>query len=201
MYPTELMKRDEFRQKVLIDRDLLTAGELARKSISVVSNLFGLAEMQGTPTVLFYASFRSEVQTMAAIESSLAAGMKVALPLSLPEEKLLRTYLISDPSRDLRPGFCSIPEPDPGKAELLDPGEIEVVVIPGSAFDRYGGRLGYGGGFYDRFLVRQAETAFRVALAFELQLADEMLPLEPHDQKVDCLVTEENVFRFGRKGA
>jgi 5-formyltetrahydrofolate cyclo-ligase len=192
------MKREKLRQKILTDRDRLTIRELELKSNAVISNLFGLEEMQGTPTIMFYASFRSEVQTMAAIESSLAVGMRVALPLSLPDERLLRPYLISDISRDLRPGFCSIPEPVPGKAEPVDPGEIEVVVIPGSVFDHNGGRLGYGGGFYDRFLVQQAGSAFRVALAFELQVVDQALPLEPHDQEVNCLVTEEKVFRFVR---
>jgi len=194
------MKREELRQKILTERNRLTGRELAKKSKAVISNLFGLVEMQGTPTVMFYASFRSEVQTMAAIESSLAVGMRVALPLSLPAERQLRPYLIGDATRDMRPGYCSIPEPVPGKAEPLDPGELDVVVIPGSVFDHHGGRLGYGGGFYDRFLVQQAGSPFRVALAFELQVVDELLPLEPHDQKIDCLVTEGNVFRFKRNG-
>ena len=109
------MKREELRQKILTDRDRLTSRELELKSNAVISNLFGLEEMQGTPTIMFYASFRSEVQTRAAIESSLAVGMRVALPLSLPDERLLRPYLISDLSMDLRPGYCSIPEPVPGK--------------------------------------------------------------------------------------
>ncbi len=195
------MKREELRQKILTDRDRLTGRELELKSNAVISNLLGLEEMQGTPTIMFYASFRSEVQTMAAIESSLAVGMRVALPLSLPDDKRLKPYLVSDLSRDLRPGFCSIPEPVPGKAEPLDPGEIAVVVIPGSVFDHKGGRLGYGGGFYDRFLVQQARSAFRVALAFELQVVDQDLPLEAHDQGVDCLVTEEKVLRFARSSA
>ena len=192
------MERDSLRQKIIAARDRLAVEELARKSEAVIRNLFGLAEMQGTPTVMFYASFRSEVQTMVAIESSLAAGIRVALPLSVPDERLLRPYLINDLAGDLRPGFCSIPEPDPGSAKYLDPGQLGVVVVPGSVFDHAGGRLGYGGGFYDRFLAKQAESAFRVALAFELQVVGERLPLEPHDQRVDCLVTEENIFRFSR---
>jgi 5-formyltetrahydrofolate cyclo-ligase len=195
------MKREELRQKTLKDRDRLTDQELELKSNAIISNLFGLEEMQGTPTIMFYASFRSEVQTMAAIGSSLAVGMRVALPLSLPDERVLKPYLVRDLSRDLRPGFCSIPEPVPGKAEAVDPGEIEVVVIPGSVFDYNGGRLGYGGGFYDRFLVQQAGSAFRVALAFDLQVVDQELPLELHDQGVDCLVTERKVLRFARNGA
>jgi len=192
------MKREELRQKVLIGRDRLTVLELEQKSKAVIANLFKLEELHGAPTVLFYASFRSEVQTGAGIKRSLATGMKVALPLSLPENRLLQPYLINDPSKDLRLGYCSIPEPIPEKTEVVDPGELDVVVIPGSVFDQNGGRLGYGGGFYDRFLADQAGSAFRVALAFGLQVVEEELPLEPHDQGIDCLVTEEKVFRFAR---
>ena len=148
---------------------------------------------------MFYAHFRSEVQTITAMEKCLASGKRVALPLTVSAENRLYPYLVEDPDRDLKSGYCSIPEPDPAKARLLAPGEIEVVVVPGSVFDASGGRFGYGGGFYDRFLANQAPQAFRIGLAFELQVVAETLPLAPHDQRVDCLVTEKNIFRTGRR--
>ena len=129
-----------------------------------------------------------------------AVSKRIALPLTLAKEKMLRPYLIKDPNRDLKPGYCSIPEPDPDSAVLLNPQEIDVVIVPGSVFDHNGGRLGYGGGFYDRFLANQAPAPFRVALAFELQVIDDSLPLASHDQPLDCLVTEKRTFRFDRTG-
>ncbi|MCK4839220.1 MAG: 5-formyltetrahydrofolate cyclo-ligase, partial [Desulfobulbaceae bacterium] len=149
-------------------------------------------------TVMFYASFKSEVQTMGAIARCIKQDKRVALPLTSVKEKMLRPYLIKDPTRDLKAGYCSIPEPDPDSAVLLNPREIDLVIIPGSVFDHNSGRLGYGGGFYDRFLANQAPASFRVALAFELQVIDDRLPLESHDQPLDCLVTEKNIFRFER---
>jgi 5-formyltetrahydrofolate cyclo-ligase len=194
------MERSHLRRLIIAARDQLSPPSLAMKSGLVMENLFRLAEFQAAATVMFYASFKSEVQTMAAIASCLKNGKRVALPLTLAKEKALRPYLINDPLRDLRPGYCNIPEPDPETAIVLNPQEIEVVIVPGSVFDRHGGRLGYGGGFYDRFLSNRAPQAFRLALAFELQVVDQRLPLAPHDQPLDCLVTENKTRRFARAG-
>jgi len=192
------MEREKIRREIISVRDRLAPGQLNGWSKNVTANFFRLAEFAAASTVLFYASFKSEVRTMPAIEQSLKMGKRVGLPLTLVSERKLQPYLITDPDCDLKSGYCSIPEPDPEKASALDPAEIDLVVVPGSAFDRHGGRLGYGGGFYDRFLAEQAPNAFRVALAFELQVIEGRLPLEPHDQPLDCLVTEKNTYRFAR---
>lgn len=188
----------ELSRDIMQRRDNLTPEELAAMSSAAISNLQRVAEFAACRTVMFYAHFRTEVQTLQAIEKCLAAGKRVALPLTVATEKRLYPYLVNDPARDLRSGYCSIPEPDPARARLLDPGEIEMVIVPGSVFDVSGGRFGYGGGFYDRFLVNQAPQAFRVGLAFELQVVPGALPLAPHDQRMDCLVTEKNIFRTAR---
>lgn len=193
------MERDEIRRRMRANRNQISPDILADNSALIADNLFRLAEFMAAKTVMFYASFKSEVQTMNAIARALRQGTRVALPLSLPEEKQLRPYLISNPARDLRPGYCGIPEPDPAWARLLEPTEIDLVIIPGCVFDLDGGRLGYGGGFYDRFLADQAPAAFRVALAFEMQVAaGTSLPMAPHDQPMDCLVTEQQTYRFSR---
>jgi len=143
------MERDKIRRQVIALRDQLTPQDLAIKSERAVENLFQLAEFMAASTVMFYASFKSEVQTMGAIARCLKQGKRVALPLTLAKEKMLRPYLIKDPKRDLKPGYCAIPEPDPDLAVRLNPQDIDVVIIPGSVFDRNSGRLVYGGGFFD----------------------------------------------------
>lgn len=190
------MERNIIRRKIIADRNQLTSQDLEIKSKLIIENLFNLAEFKTATTVLFYASFKSEVQTMAAIEKGITMGLRIALPRTLASEKQLIPYLINDPKQDLKPGYCSIPEPDPVSTIPLAPQEIDLVIIPGSVFDQNGGRLGYGGGFYDRFLTNQAPAASRIALAFDLQVVDDNLPLESHDQPIDWLVTEKNIFRF-----
>jgi len=113
----------------------------------------------------------------------------------LTTESQLIAYQITDPDKDLLPGYCQIPEPDSGRLPQINPPDIEVIILPGSVFDLSGGRLGYGGGYYDRFISQQAPTAIRVGLAFELQVTTN-LPLLAHDQKIHILVTENRILHF-----
>jgi 5-formyltetrahydrofolate cyclo-ligase len=87
-------------------------------------------------------------------------------------------------------------EPDPGRCPMVSPSEIDLLLIPGLAFTRSGGRLGRGGGFYDRFLIGTHPCAIKMGVCFHVQLA-EALPLEAHDHEVDWVVTEREVVRAG----
>jgi len=190
------LDRDRLRRETLAARDKLPGRELEEKSSRINARLRQVARFSSCRTVMFYAGFRSEVRTAEAIADCLAAGIRVALPLSVPVGRELLPYLVEDPKIDLRPGYCGIPEPDPARTRSISPDLIEAVVVPGSVFDLRGGRLGYGGGFYDRFLALHAPRALRVGLAFELQVSSGDLPLAPHDQLIHCLVTEERTVFF-----
>ena len=100
----------------------------------------------------------------------------------------MEAFVTTDPTTDLVPGRYDIPEPREGLAPV-DPAVIDVVIVPGSAFDRAGGRIGYGGGFYDGFLRRLRPAAPRIGIGFEAQLV-ERVPREAHDLCVDLVVTE-----------
>jgi len=188
----------ELRQRVLAERDRLTASEIAAKSAAIIERLFLVEPFVRSRTVMFYAGFRSEIRTEAALVRCLECGVRLALPLSLPASRGLQPRLVKDLAHDLRPGYCGIAEPDPERTELLAPGQIETVIVPGSVFDLRGGRLGYGGGFYDRFLAVEAPQALRIGLAFALQVVSDELPLAEHDQRLDYLVTEQESFQFSR---
>lgn len=192
-----LETRTALRARILAARDTLSPEERQRKSLAVTERLLTLEEFAGARHVFAYVSFRSEVETLNLIAQCLDKGVTVSVPLTLPAERRLRPYAITDPGRDLVPGYCSIPEPLP-TLPLVDPGDIEVAVTPGSVFDLSGGRLGYGGGYYDRFLHTAAPQALRIGLAFDLQVVA-AVPLESHDQQLDYLITETRTLRFGRK--
>jgi 5-formyltetrahydrofolate cyclo-ligase len=188
----------ELRQQILAARDDLSAGEIEAKSAAISERLLRMEVFRDCRSVMFYAGFRSEVQTMGVMARCLTQGVRLALPLTLPASRGLQPRLVSDLALDLHPGFCGIAEPDPDKTAAMDPAAIEAVMVPGSVFDLRGGRLGYGGGFYDRFLAREAPQALRIGLAFALQVVTEELPLAEHDQRLDYLVTEERLYAFSR---
>jgi 5-formyltetrahydrofolate cyclo-ligase len=124
---------------------------------------------------------------MPLIDWWLAHGIAVALPRIIGPRHM-EAFAVTHPTADLIPGFYGIPEPRKGLAPV-DPAVIDVVIVPGSAFDRAGGRIGYGGGFYDGFLRRLRPDAQRIGIGFEAQLV-ERVPREAHDLCVDLVVTE-----------
>ena len=149
--------------------------------------LFSLPEFAAARTLMFFASFRSEVETLPMIRRALAAGKKGVLPKVAGGH--LDLYGISDPGRDLSPGAWGIPEPR--TAVPAEVGSVDLMVVPGAAFDEAGNRLGYGAGFYDSLLPGFAGAT--VALAFELQIVPSV-PAEPHDVPVRKIVTEERII-------
>ena len=189
--------RTALRAGIMAARDSLSPEERQRKSLAITERLLALPEFAAARHVFAYVSFRSEVETLNLIVHCLDKGVTVSVPLTLPAERRLLPYAITDPVRDLVPGYCSIPEPMQ-TLPLVDPDTIEVVVTPGSVFDAQGGRLGYGGGYYDRFLHTAAPQALRIGLAFDLQVVA-TVPLESHDEQLDYLITETRTIRFGRK--
>ncbi len=190
-------ERQMLRNKILGARDLLSASERHGKSSSAVQNFWSLPEMKRWSTLFIYVNFRSELETLELIRLCLSQGKRVAVPLVDASTVSMIPLLIQDPEKDLVPGYYGIPEPDPQKSLRVAAREIDAAVIPGSVFDIQGGRLGYGGGYYDRFLVNDAPQAKRIGLAFEMQVV-EKVPVEPHDQPLDILITEKGIVNLPR---
>ena len=136
-----------------------------------------------------YASFRDEAGTTEIIEESLKQGKRVAAPRVVGRRGMEFFFIKS--RADLRPGTWNIPEPGPWCAKAPLPDEETLVILPGAAFDRSGARIGYGGGFYDRFL--SLPHVYKVGVCYEYQIL-EKIPSEPHDVRLDALVTDAGVI-------
>ncbi len=135
-------------------------------------------------------SFGSEVPTEPLIAALVEAGVEVALPRIADGRLEPRTWAPGEPVTETHFGAW---EPEGGR--VIEPGEIDVVATPGVAFDRSCGRVGYGGGFYDRFLPRT--PALRVAMAFGVQVVEDRLPGASFDLPVHAIVTETETIRCG----
>lgn len=170
-------------------RGALPAAERARLADLVEEAAFGLPEVQRARVVMLFYSFGTEVATGGMSERVLRAGKRLLLP-----------YLAGDGSMEaaeIRPGEELAPTGygprEPARRVAVDPADVDVVVAPGLAFDRSGNRLGYGGGYYDRYLERMGSAATRIGVAFSLQLV-EGIPTEPGDQRVDIVVTDQGAL-------
>ena len=186
-------RRQKMRKQVLANRDLLETRDRHEKSAAISERVLNMPEMDSWKTLFIYVNFRSEVETLQLIQRCLEIGKRVAVPLVDSTQSTMIALQVTDLEQDLRPGYFDIPEPDPAKTTQVAGREIDAVMLPGSVFDPAGGRLGYGGGYYDRFLVNDAPQASRIGLAFELQVVASV-PLEPHDQLLDYLITEKRII-------
>ena len=190
--------RRQLRLQYLAARAQLPPTARAAQSREIVDSVMGLAVFQETACVFIYCSYQSEVETWELIRRCLAAGKTVSVPLTEPKDSRMSAVVVTDPARDLIPGYRGILEPNPAASlRLQSPSQIEAAIIPGAVFDRAGNRLGYGGGYYDRFLSGAAVQALRIGLAFSIQVAD-CLPALPHDAAMDWLITEQETLAWPR---
>jgi 5-formyltetrahydrofolate cyclo-ligase len=182
-------QKEALRARVRAERDALPAPERARGSGEIAVRLFGLPIVQAARTVMAFSSFGSEVDTGPIIERLTAEGRRLALPRVEGREIVAVAYRPGDPLA--RAWFGAM---EPMASRAIRPGEIDVVVTPGLAFDRRGYRVGYGAGFYDRFLAKTRPDTLRVGICFALQVVAEV-PSGRNDRPVDVVVTEREVIR------
>jgi len=196
MREMEASDRQALRRRMLEQRDEADPARVAAANAAIGRLVLSLEELEAVEWIFAYVSFRSEVATSGLLEALLDRGHRVAVPLTLVREKRLAAVEVRDLRQDLAPGYCGIPEPRKQlvASRTLDPGRIGAALVPGSVFDESGGRMGYGGGYYDRFLARDAPQALRIGLAFSWQLVPRV-PMAPHDVPMDMVITEKGVFR------
>lgn len=185
--------KNDIRRETLAKRDAIPLPVRRLKDSAIKDRLMGIDAFKNAGTILFYASFRSEVSTMPIIEEAIRMGKAVCLPKSEPETLTLSVFRVRGPD-DIKPGYMGIPEPAVSEnAAGIGIEGIEMVIIPGSAFDPKGGRLGYGKGFYDRLLTGLKGSVPLLALAYEEQVVGE-IPLEEHDVPVDMIITDRRII-------
>jgi 5-formyltetrahydrofolate cyclo-ligase len=193
-----MLESSQLRKNILAERNRLTHDEITVKSMAIQHRLLGLEQLRDRRVIFVYVSFRSEVATLTLIDTLVEMGKTVVVPITRVREKRLDAIHITNRSTDLEPGYCDIPEPREHlrQTRAVVTEEIETILLPGSVFDERGGRFGYGGGYYDRFLAK-VPAAARIGLAFDLQIV-EKAPLQDHDELLDLVVTESRIIHGGR---
>jgi 5-formyltetrahydrofolate cyclo-ligase len=151
-------------------------------------HLFSLPAIRNAKTVLIFYSFGSEIPTQEIIGRLLEEGRRVLLPFMEGGE-----MLAAELRRGESPVATSYGPKEPRGRVVVDPTDVDVVIVPGLAFDRSGHRIGYGGGNYDRYLARLGSHAIRVGIAFHVQVMPDV-PHGPADMPVDYVVTDQETI-------
>ncbi len=191
-----MIEKDAIREKLKLIRSKLSREDVRTKSAQIRELLFSLPEFQRAKSVSFYVAKENEVQTDHMIKDSLRSGKKVLIPITDKESGKLIFSELRDYDTELEPGAFGVLEPEPAYRRVVSPAAMDLIVVPGVAFDVKGHRLGRGKGYYDRFLsevsLNKVDAQF-IGLAYEFQVLKE-IQHEHGDVPVHKIVTEKRII-------
>ena len=188
------MDKKQIRQNMMLMRSALTTEEREKYSEEVLKILIQLENFKKARAIASFVDFRNEVSMAPINDYILEANKALFLPYIDMATKTMTFHKVNDLS-ELNLSKFGILEPNPSIHERIDINTIDLVLTPGVAFDHTGHRLGYGGGFYDRFFEKLNQSVPRIGIAFSLQQIDK-IPLEEHDLPLTGLITEEGLQWF-----
>ncbi len=190
-----MMDKEAIRKAILDRRGRLREEEIEERSLSIGNRLFEIKEFKNATRVMFYLSFSTEVRTFGMIKKAIEGGKRVFAPYVLDDG--IDFAEIKNLDDDLRSSRWGILEPRDELRMSSSREILEAIIVPGVAFDRGFRRLGYGRGYYDRFLSlflkKRSECPAFIGLCYELQLV-EHLPENQQDVKMNKIVTESQVL-------
>jgi len=187
------MNKEKIRRDILKKRLSLSPEEIKNKSHKIFLNLLRTPVFLNSSNVMFYVSTRSEVQTEEMIKSSIMMGKKIFVPIIVADSINLVPSNLIDFDKELKKGKKGIFEPKEEYRRLSSPKDLDLVILPGVAFDIEGNRIGRGLGYYDNFLKGINPSPNTIALAFEMQIV-EKIPTNEKDVPVNVIITEKRII-------
>ena len=187
----DVLSKNEIRKYIENMRDKVSAEQKSKWDSKIIDTLINSEFYRSAKTIFTFVSFRSEVDTHWFINHAIEDRKIIYVPKVASKQEGMDAYRISSMS-DLTAGYFGILEPL-SKCSKVNIKDIDLVLIPGLAFGREGGRIGYGGGFYDRFLRCAKEETQKVALAYNFQILDEV-PADQWDIRMDAIITDKEMI-------
>lgn len=179
------------RERMHKQRNSLSFEEVREKSKKIKDTLFSLSYIKESNKIMTYVSFKNEVSTIDIINELLKMGKEIIVPIcDTKDYTLIPSRILS--MDELSVSYFGIMEPKEPFIRPVDPKDIDVILVPGLAFDRNRNRLGHGKGFYDRFLRGVKDDAIKIALAYDFQILDS-IPAEDWDIPMDLIITNKGI--------
>lgn len=186
------MDKDSLRKKVLAERSKIDKEQRLSMGNTIIDTFKSTDFYKNAEMIMIYISFGTEIHNHEFIKDALAEGKKILVPVTFHEPRMMKPSLLKS-FDDLEPGYYNILSPKEESINYVDKSEIDVIIVPGAIFDKEGYRIGYGGGYYDRFLADLKIP--KISFAFEMQLTDEV-PKEDFDVPVNYIITEKRFIEI-----
>lgn len=184
------MKKNEIRKLISMQRNKLTEDFVKEKSLEIFKNLLNINEFCDAGQVLSYINLKNEVNTEEIINYFWKQDKNTVAPKVNGSE--MEFFYFND-YKELVKGKFNILEPSTNHKYLYNQGDV--IIIPGLAFDVFGGRVGYGGGFYDKYLSG-SPSLIKIAVAYDFQILDTEIEVDEFDIKPDYIVTEKRIIKI-----
>ncbi len=189
------MKMDKLavRQKMRRRRDTMSLDDVLSRSRAIEDRLFARKEFLNCQNVMFFLSFGNEVLTDEMIVRSLKDDKRVYVSRLVKRERRMEVCEITDMDQEFELGSYDIREPSRLNSKVVLPSIIDAVIAPGLAFDRSGGRIGFGGGYFDWLFKQLRDDALYFGVAYEFQVMD-LIPQDSWDEKVQSIFTDNDTI-------
>lgn len=184
--------KTELRNNKIRARESLSEAERISKSYDICRNIMKTREYAEAKTIFAYKWVRGEVRLDDLEDAACRDGKRLVYPVCISRTEMIAVEPGRGEGAWKAGGAFGISEPDPEKGRVIAPAEIDLVICPCSSFDEEGGRLGMGGGYYDRYLP-ECINAHVAAVAYEVQKADE-IPADEYDVRVDAVISEDRIY-------
>ncbi|MDI6618338.1 MAG: 5-formyltetrahydrofolate cyclo-ligase [Clostridiales bacterium] len=187
----EFKVKKELRRLMIEKRNSMDLNKKAEWDNKITSQLIESSFYENAKIIFTYVSFGSEVDTHYFIKYALNDKKVLCVPKIISKNGVMKAFRINS-FKDLKAGSFGIPEPEDCRVEIT-PSKMNLILMPGLVFDRGGERVGYGAGFYDRFLYGAGKKASKVALAYDFQLLNK-IPSDKFDIKADAIITNKEII-------
>jgi len=186
--------KQTLKAEIYDKRNSLSTEEIKEKSLKIKNNLLSSNEFKNSKNIMFYMSFKKEADTQRIIKELLKTKeKKILVPYIIKRDLRLHVSELKD-FNELEPKTFGILEPKEAYTREFNPDKLDLVIVPGIAFDKTGHRIGYGYGYYDRFLKTIKKDAIKIGLCYDFQLV-EKIPEEEHDVPMDIIITDKDVIK------
>ena len=189
-----ILDKKNIRRKMLIERREMSSAEVSDLSSVIINKLKKLPIYKASRSVMLYLSFENEIDSAEIVKDCFKDGKRVIVPFCDNSDMSITPTEIKDRNTDLHISKMGYAQP---KRELLNPvdvSDIDLIILPGIAFDRKGYRVGFGAGYYDRFLGQVNFSIPTIGLAYDFQIIDSFIEVEAYDIPIDYVMTEERII-------